>query len=187
MRPRPRFRFVTIPSLVLAAVAVLASPAGAAVDIATSGFLVRHELLIAAPVARVYEALTGQVGSWWHEQHTYSGDSKNLTIDARPGGCFCERLANGGVEHLRVVLVRKDQMIRMAGALGPLQASGVAGSLTWRLSPVDSGTRLDLAYSVGGFMPGGFEAIAPAVERVLGEQAERLKRYVETGSPAAPK
>ena len=28
---------------------------------------------------------------------------------------------------------------------------------------------------------GGFESIAPAVERVTGEQAARLKRFVETG------
>jgi hypothetical protein len=32
-------------------------------------------------------------------------------------------------------------------------------------------------------MPGGFEAMAPAVESVLKEQADRLKRYVETGAP----
>ena len=58
-------------------------------------------------------------------------------------------------------------------------------AMTWRLSPTGSGTKLELAYSVGGFMAGGFEAMAPAVESVLREQADRLKRFVETGTPAA--
>jgi hypothetical protein len=55
--------------------------------------------------------------------------------------------------------------------------------MTWKLSPAGKGTRLELTYSVGGFIPGGFESLAPAVERVTGEQVERLKRFVETGTP----
>jgi len=35
--------------------------------------------------------------------------------------------------------------------------------------------------TVGGFMPGGLAAIAPAVDAVLGDQLQRLKRFVETG------
>jgi hypothetical protein len=88
---------------------------------------------------------------------------------------------------MRVVHLRPNQIVRMVGGLGPLQASGVSGSMTWRLSPVDSGTKLELTYSVGGFISGGFDNIAPAVERVLGDQADRLKRFVETGAPSAAK
>ena len=36
-----------------------------------------------------------------------------------------------------------------------------------------------VTYSVGGFMDGGFEKIAPAVDGVLGEQVQRLKSYAE--------
>ena len=155
-----------------------------AADVTPSGFLVRYELVIGAPTAKVYDSLIG-VGSWWNEKHTYSGDSGNLSIDARAGGCFCERLPNGAVEHMRVVYLKASEALRMSGALGPLQASGVAGAMTWRLSPTVSGTKLELTYSVGGFMAGGFEAMAPAVEAVLKEQVDRLKRFVETGAPAA--
>ena len=35
----------------------------------------------------VYDALVGQIGSWWNPEHTYSHDAKNLSIDPRPGGC----------------------------------------------------------------------------------------------------
>jgi hypothetical protein len=86
---------------------------------------------------------------------------------------------------MRVVFLKRNQVLRLAGALGPLQSSGVSGAMTWRLSPAGDGTKLELAYSVGGFMSGGFEAIAPAVESVLREQADRLKRFVETGASAA--
>ena len=173
--------------LLVWAITVLGSAVACAAEVTSNGFLVRHDLLIAAPPAKVYDSLIGQVGLWWNEQHTYSGDSKNLSIDPRPGGCFCERLPNGGVEHMRVVHLRPNQIVRMVGGLGPLQASGVSGSMTWRLSPVDSGTKLELTYSVGGFIAGGFDNIAPAVERVLGDQADRLKRFVETGAPSAAK
>ncbi len=44
---------------------------------------------------------------------------------------------------------------------------------------------MELTYSVGGFIDGGFDKMAPAVDGVLGEQLERLKRFVETGKPAA--
>lgn len=172
--------------LPLLAIVLVASSAGA-VDITSTGFLVRHELAVGAPPAKVYDALLGQVGSWWNEQHTYSGDARNLSIDARPGGCFCERLSNGGVEHMRVVQLRQNQLLRMAGGLGPLQGAGLAGAMTWSIAANEGGTKLELIYVVGGYMPGGFEKMAPAVEGVLLEQATRLKRFVETGSAAPAK
>jgi uncharacterized protein YndB with AHSA1/START domain len=171
----------------LAATALLALlPAftQSAPQITPTGFLVKVDANISAPAAKVYDALIGQVGSWWNPEHTYSHDAKNLSIDARPGGCFCEKLPNGGgMEHLRVVYVAPAQVVRFSGALGPLQASGVAGSMTWRLTGGADNTRLELSYSVGGFIPGGFEKIAPAVEAMLREQVDRLRMFVETGKP----
>jgi uncharacterized protein YndB with AHSA1/START domain len=174
-------------SLGTLALAVLSgTTAQSAPQITENGFLVKFEVSINAPAAKVYEALVGQVGSWWNPEHTYSHDAKNLSIDARPGGCFCEKLPNGGgIEHLRVVYVASPQVIRFSGALGPLQASGVAGSMTWKLIGGPDNTRLELSYSVGGFIPGGFEKIAPAVEAMLREQLDRLKLFVETGKPTA--
>ena len=80
------------------------------------------------------------VGSWWSDKHRYSGESR---------GAHARRFS------------RPNEVLRMGGALGPLQAHGVAGAMTWRLSPTANGTKVDLTYSVGGFMAGGFEAIAP--------------------------
>jgi len=167
----------------VAAASLMAHAAIAAVQTAPNGFVVRHEVMLNAPPAKVYETLLA-VGTWWDPAHTYSGDSKNLSIDARAGGCFCERLADGGgVEHMRVVYLATGKALRMSGGLGPLQGSGLAGAMTWGLAPSGSGTKLQLTYSVGGFMEGGFDKMAPAVEDMLGHQVARLKLLVDTGSP----
>ena len=173
--------------ILVSVIAFLGTTLAAAAEVTANGFLVRHERVIAAPPARVYEALVGQIGFWWNPQHTYTGDSKNLSIDPRAGGCFCERLPNGGVEHMRVVALKTNEMLRLIGSLGPLQASGVTGSMTWLISPAEKGSTLTLTYSVGGFIAGGFEGVAPAVDRVIGEQVDRLKRYIETGTPSDAK
>ena len=170
----------------LSLVMLSGTPAQAAPQVTPNGFLVKFEVSVNAPAAKVYDALVGQVGSWWNPEHTYSHDAKNLSIDARPGGCFCEKLPNsGGIEHLRVVYVAPPQVVRFSGALGPLQASGVAGSMTWKLTGGPDSTRFELSYSVGGFIQGGFEKIAPAVEAMLREQVDRLKQFAETGKPTA--
>jgi len=168
----------------LALVILSGAPVQSAPEIAPNGFLVKFDVSINAPAPKVYDALVGQIGSWWNPEHTYSHDAKNLSIDARPGGCFCEKLPNGGgLEHLRVVYVAPPHVMRFSGALGPLQASGVAGSMTWKLTGGPGNTGLELSYSVGGFIPGGFDKMAPAVEAMLREQLDRLKLFIETGKP----
>jgi len=158
--------------------------AQSAPQVAPNGFLVKFEVSVNAPATKVYNALVGQIGSWWDSEHTYSGDAKNLSIDARPGGCFCEKLPNGGgIEHARVIYVAPREILRLSGALGPLQPSGVAGTLTWKLTSSTDNTRVQLSYSVGGFIDGGFEKVAPLVESVLRQQLDRLKQFAETGKP----
>ncbi len=172
---------------VFLSIAAGTSPAEVA-NVAPNGFAVKHSMTIQASPQKVYEALVGKVGSWWNPEHTFSNDSKNLSIDARAGGCFCEKLANGGsVEHMRVVFAWPGRILRMTGGLGPLQGSGIAGSMTWQLEAAKGAagaTSLEFSYGAGGYMAGGFDKIAPAVDAVLGEQLARLKSFVETGKPA---
>lgn len=169
----------------VAVLAGCASPLVAAVaDLSANGFLLQDDATVKASPDRVFAGLVA-VGSWWDPAHTYSHDSRNLTLEASPGGCFCEKLSAGGVRHMVVVFASAPSTLRLSGALGPLQASGIAGSLTWTLSEAGSGTRVDLSYSVGGYMRGGFEKIAPVVDSVLRAQLARLKAFVETGKPDA--
>lgn len=172
---------------------LLAGAAGAAVvDSADHGFTVHSAVEVAAAPGPIYITLVQQVGAWWDSEHTFSGDAANLTIDPRPGGCFCERLPDGGgVLHLTVVYAAPGKLLRLRGGLGPLQGTSATGSLTFALSPVEgaegriaeSRTRVELTYQVGGYLPGGLGGWAAGVDRVLGEQLGRLARYVETGSP----
>jgi uncharacterized protein YndB with AHSA1/START domain len=172
------------PLILLVALLTTASPADAEViDSAAHGFAVRSVAEIAAHPSRVYNTAVSLVGRWWNPAHTFSKNAANLTLDARPGGCLCERLPNGGVTHLTVVYVVAQQEIRLSGALGPLQQTGVAGSMMWKLSESAGGTHVEWTYTVGGYMPGGLAAIAPAVDAVLAGQLQRLKQFVETGRP----
>ncbi|HEY6066142.1 MAG TPA: SRPBCC domain-containing protein [Thermoanaerobaculia bacterium] len=159
---------------------VAASSPAAVVDVSPSGFLVRHELVVAATPEKLYRALTAGIAGWWNPMHTRSGDAKNLSIEPRAGGCFCEKLPGGGAaEHMRVVFVSPPRVLRMVGALGPLQESGLAASMTWTLTAEGTGTKVELTYSVGGYFRGGFEKIAPAVDAVLGDQLSRLGKFAE--------
>lgn len=164
-----------------------ATPHRAAADLTASaadGFISEHTLIITAPRMRVFHALTDEVSRWWDPQHSYSGDAANFSIDARPGGCFCERLTDGGVVHMTVVFVQRDTTLRMSGGLGPLQELAVSGSMTFSFSDAAAGTtRLQYRYAVGGYSGEGLQGLASPVDQVQLGQLQRLKRYVETGVP----
>jgi uncharacterized protein YndB with AHSA1/START domain len=170
----------------LLALSLLAASAPAAVtDSSSGGFSVRHTVEIDASAAEVYRALTKQVSRWWHPDHTFSGDAGNLRMEARGGGCFCEKLDGAGeVRHMAVVYADPGKMLRLSGGLGPLQQVAVAGSMTFTLTEAEGKTTLEFTYTVGGYRPGGLKEWAGAVDGVLGIQIQRLERYVETGTPA---
>ena len=74
----------------------VAGPASAEVKSATpTGFEIVTMATISAPADRVYAAL-GEVGRWWSPSHTFSRDAGNLSMELHAGGCYCERLKDGG-------------------------------------------------------------------------------------------
>jgi hypothetical protein len=171
------------------AVSVLVSSAAAAraevLNAAPNGFTVRHEVAVEAERLTVYETAVGGVGQWWSSDHTVSGDAANLSITPTVPGCFCEALGpDAGLVHMTVSFVNPGVMIRLTGGLGPLGLMGVSGNMTWEFEQADSGTLVILQYAVGGYMDGGLDTVAPAVDGVLGEAMMRLKSYVESGDPA---
>ena len=104
--------------LLVSAIAVLPAARAWAVDVTPGGFLVRHELC----------ASLLDVGSWWSDKHTYSGESRGA--------------------HARRFFQAERNAFAWAGRCD-------------RCRRTANGTKVDLTYSVGGFMAGGFEAIAP--------------------------
>ena len=147
-----------------------------------TGFEVREQVHVAAAPDAVYASLLAP-RKWWDPKHTYSGDAQKLTLDARAGGCWCEALPGGGsVEHLSIVYLAPGKVIRFRGELGPLQAMGVAGSMTVNLVAAGGGTDLTLTYVVGGYYKEGFDEVSKAVDGVLAAQVGRLRKLIETGS-----
>ena len=165
--------------------AILTAPLrGDVIESTAAGFLVRNTAAINAPPATVYTALTEGVGGWWDPMHTFSRDARNLSVDAKPGGCFCERLPDGGgVQHMSVVYASPGKLLRLTGAIGPLQEAALAGTMTWNLLQAGRGTTVELSYTVGGFRAGGFRDMPTVVDGVLRGQLARLKAFVETGRP----
>ena len=154
-------------------------------DITTAsdtGFVSEHDIDIAATPERTYQALTGEVHRWWNAEHSYSGKPENFSLDAHAGGCFCEKLDNGGsVEHMHVVFANPGMMLRMTGGLGPLQQIPVQGVMTFNLSPASSGhTLLHYSYTVSGYATQGLKDLAGPVDQVQLGQLMRLKEFVES-------
>jgi activator of Hsp90 ATPase-like protein len=174
-------RLLVIVTLLTLAPAVRAE----VVESSANGFTSKTATEISAVPRSVYLALTAQVGSWWDPQHTWSGNARNMAIDPRAGGCFCEKLANGGsVQHMTVILAEPGKTLRMRGALGPLQEQAIVGTMTWTLTETGSRTRVEMTYVVGGYMRGGLEPVAKIVDTVIGAQVQRLKQYIESGRPS---
>jgi hypothetical protein len=162
--------------LVVAAILLISLPARAEVsDLTAAGFLSTHRFEIAAAPGAVYEALS-RAGEWWNGQHTYSGNAANLALEARAGGCFCERWDGNSIEHGRVIYAQRDKALRIDGALGPRQEMGAVGVLQFALAPAEAGTKLVVTYRVRLTDP-AVEKIAPVVDRVIGEQARRLAAF----------
>jgi uncharacterized protein YndB with AHSA1/START domain len=178
---------ITVMALVafLIVIAVRATPARADVlDATDAGFSIKIALAVNATPAAVFQAITGRITAWWSPSHTFSGSSSNLTLDPRPGGCFCERLPGGGVQHMVVTHVNAPGLLVLHGGLGPLGTLAVSGSMSFAISPeAMSNSRLVLSYEVGGYAPKGLTSLAPAVNTVLTEQVQRLKNLVERGTP----
>ncbi|HEY8586788.1 MAG TPA: SRPBCC domain-containing protein [Rhodanobacter sp.] len=148
--------------------------------------LVENSRVLHVSPARAYAALP-HVARWWSGTHTWSGDAANLSLDAVAGGCFCERWGKSSVQHMRVLQASQDKLLRLEGAIGPLQEMAVDGVMTFALAPDAHGTRLTFQYRVNGASASALDQLAPAVDHVLMEQLGRFQRYVETGTVGAAK
>ena len=155
------------------------------VDSSAGGFTVRTTLNIQAAPEEVYRRLIRNVGEWWDPAHTFSHDARNLSIEEKAAGCFCERLPDGGgARFMEVVLVIPGKTLVMHGGMGPLLSKAVTGGMEIQLSPAGGGTRLEVTYAVTGYLAAGLNTWAAPFDTVVKEQFTRLKNYVEHGNPA---
>lgn len=158
------------------------------VNAGPNGFNLRHVVEAPNVAPPVVWAALADIAKWWDPEHTYSGDARNLSLEPTVRGCFCEKLSlYAGIEHASVVYAQPAKMLRMLGALGPLQEFGVTGSLTWQIDAAGGGSRITMTYNVGGFADRPLSDWAPIVDEVLVGQAKRLGRFVTAGNPEPAK
>jgi len=176
---------ISIFLLVLAAFG-LALPVHADVkETRENGFVIEATVMADARPAEVYRQLV-RVADWWDPKHTWSGSARNLKLEPRAGGCFCEKLPDGGsVQHARVIFAQPGKLLRLDGALGPLQDMAVSGVLSFNLAPDGPGTRINMTYRVAGVLAMDSAKLAPLVDQVMGIQLGRLKSSA-SGAPVGP-
>lgn len=185
-------------SVALAMLSCLPAPARAEVqEKADNGFVTVATVDIPGKApAEVWPVLLAPA-RWWNPDQAWSGDASGMAIDGQAGGCFCEMLPlppdvapgtrQGSVEHARVLAAMPPRLLRLSGALGPLQGEALAGTLTVVLKELaGGGTHMTWTYVVGGFMRMKVEDIAPVVDRVLTQQAGRLADAVNAPAPPPP-
>lgn len=153
------------------------------VDQAENGFVVRHVVAVTTDAETAYKMVRSPA-QWWSGEHSWTGNAENFYMDAQAGGCFCELIPAGGddaerslrgsVQHMRILYADPGKMLRLSGALGPLQSEALNGTMTILFKQVKGGTEIGFEYVVGGYMRFPIEVIAPAVDGVIGEQASRL-------------
>jgi uncharacterized protein YndB with AHSA1/START domain len=163
--------------------AATGSATAAVKQVAADGFIVEHRLSVAATPAQAWAAL-GQPGRWWPKEHTWSGDPANLSLPLQLGGCFCERWKDGGAEHGRVVMIRRNELLRLNAALGPMQDMAVSGVLSIALAAKDEGSEAIVTYRVSGTPAHSFDKMATVVDQVIGLQFGGWASYAAAPAPA---
>jgi hypothetical protein len=169
-----------------ALLAAISSPANAEVKATSeSGFNVVHIASVTETPDVIWKRLIAPK-DWWNKAHSWSGSSAGFYIDPQANGCFCELFQEkgtdgklktvGSVEHMRVIFAQPGKVLRMQGALGPLQSEAVIGTLTVAMEPAKDSktTKVSFSYVVGGYMRYKVTEIAPAVDKVLGEQFKNM-------------
>ena len=165
--------------LLAAALSPLAGSAAAEVTHrADNGFSLTYERDVAASDEAIFAAIA-RPAAWWSDAHTYSGSASNISLDLRPGGCWCEALPGGGVKHAEAVLVWPAQrMVRFEAPFGPLQSIGADAvlTMTWAGTEGEAGRTLKWTFVVTGPDAG---AMADAIDGVMAEQIGRLAAHLD--------
>ena len=152
----------------------VAAPAAAEIVSASdSHFVLRHEATDTRSPDELWARLVDPA-SWWHPDHTYSGDAANLSLDVRAGGLWLESWDGGSVAHGEVVLVEFGSVLRMNAPFGPLQ--GVGAYTIWTITIEADGDGSRVIFDETSAAPAGtkMNELADAVDFVKTEAINRL-------------
>ena len=136
-------------------------------------FVLRHEAKSELAPANLWERLI-QPATWWHPDHTYSGDAGNLSLDAQAGGLWREDWDGGSITHGQVLLVETGKKLRLEAPFGPLQELGVYCVWTITITADGDGSLVEFGEIASGPPGANLGEMAKAVDFVKNEAIERL-------------
>ena len=114
---------------------------------------------------------------WWLPDHSFSGDSENLSLNPTPGGLWREDWDDGSVWHGTVLQAQPGKVLRLSAPFGPLQDMAVTSIWTITLTPTESGgTLITFDHVTNGSDVSNLQDIAPAVDFVKSQALESLSR-----------
>lgn len=112
--------------------------------------------------------------TWWHPDHTYSGDANNLSLELKAGGLWQERWGENGVLHGRVLNLIDGKLLRLDAPFGPLQSMAVNVIWTITIEADGSGSLVTFDEIANGTSASNLEQIAKAVDAVKSQALARL-------------
>jgi uncharacterized protein YndB with AHSA1/START domain len=129
---------------------------------------IEREIVIAAPVSRVWAALTeaDQIGTWF-------GDA-GAEIDPRPGGALTIRWQDHGAFHSTIERIEPERYFswRWAHAAGERPRPGNSTLVAFTLTPEGDGTRLRVVES-------GFQALEMTDDERANNVADNTRGWRE--------
>ncbi len=109
-----------------------------------------HEVLIAVDSARLWQALTSDIGSWW--SHSFSEQPHAIVLEPRIGGRFMEQFDSEGNGALygTVNFCQPGRQLSFSGVMG--MQGPVINHCTLKLEEAEGGTRLTVSQQILGMV-----------------------------------
>lgn len=139
---------------------------------------IEQEVAIAAPPARVFDALTSDLAAWWGAPYLISAAARDIVLEPTLGGRMYEVWgADDGALWGTVTGIRRNELLEVTGAIA--MNSAVQGKINFELEATEQGTRLKFSHrAIGDFDEGSAQGYSSGWNDLL---ATRLKAFVEDG------
>lgn len=140
---------------------------------------IQQEITINAPPARVFDALTADIGAWWGAPYLLNDAwARNIVFEPALGGRVYEDWGNGeGAMWATVTSIKRDDHVELTGRIG--MGGAVIGIVAFTLEPRGKATLVRLTHRAAGEISdqqqSGYDK---GWQDLVGH---RLKAFVETG------
>ncbi|HZZ64426.1 MAG TPA: helix-turn-helix domain-containing protein [Candidatus Baltobacteraceae bacterium] len=137
-------------------------------------------IMLSAPPARVFSALTGNVARWWSHVTYEANGVPNLKIEPKAGGRFIE--VAGERERLYGIVTRIEPPSLLCIEGNMAMGGCIFGAIRFKISAAENGSQLALSHTVMGvYDKATIEMYRRGWASLLNQG---LKGYVENGTEA---